>query len=130
MSLKDTELKTVKYKYYKQGKTTKNSGSKTSHKDVIKIDKPVENIQNYINTYNETKNFLKNHNISVSTITLDCKLGTLIDVDKFAKYVVLKENEIVSVKFGNRNDPATNRIIPAADIKTKKNLVKKIFIIK
>nr|AEX62866.1 TATA-box-binding protein-like protein [Moumouvirus Monve] len=130
MTSKTTELKTVQYKYYKQGKTTKSSGSKTTNKDLIKTDKPIENIQNYINAYNDTKNFLKNHKISVSTITLDCKLGTLIDVDKFAKYVVLKENEIVSVKFGNRNDPATNRIIPAADIKTKKKPSKKTFIIK
>ncbi|AVL94749.1 TATA-box binding protein [Moumouvirus australiensis] len=127
MTSKDTELKTIQYKYYKQGKTTKSSGSKTSNKDVKKQDKPVENVQNYINAYNDTKNFLKNHNILVSTITLDCKLGTLIDVDKFAKYVVLKENEIVSVKFGNRNDPATNRIIPAANIKTKKKPSKKNF---
>ena len=71
-----------------------------------------------ISSYLEAKQFLKNHNITISTITLDCKLHTLIDVDKFAKNVTLKEDEIVSVKFGNRKDPATNRTIVV--LKTKK----------
>lgn len=62
-------------------------------------------------SYLQMKQFLKDHNITISTITLDCKLHTLIDVDKFSKYVVLREDEIVSVKFGNRKDPATNRTI-------------------
>jgi TATA-box binding protein (TBP) (component of TFIID and TFIIIB) len=78
-----------------------------------------------INTYSEAKKFLEDHNISISTITLDCKLHTLIDVDKFAKNVVLKEDEIVSVKFGNRKDAATNRTI--VFIKTKKKPSKKNF---
>ena len=71
-----------------------------------------------ISSYLEAKQFLKNHNITISTITLDCKLHTLIDVDIFAKNVTLKEDEIVSVKFGNRKDPATNRTIVV--LKTKK----------
>lgn len=71
-----------------------------------------------IESYIETKQFLKDHNITISTITLDCKLHTLIDVDKFAKNVILREDEIVSVKFGNRKDPATNRTIVV--LKTKK----------
>ena len=44
-----------------------------------------------ISSYLEAKKFLKDHNISISTITLNCKLHTLIDVDKFAKNVVFKE---------------------------------------
>ena len=71
------------------------------------------------------KQFLKDHGISISTITLDCKLHTLIDVDKFAKNVVLREDEIVSVKFGNRKDIATNRTIVI--IKSKKKPSKKNF---
>ncbi|XWV25162.1 TATA-box-binding protein-like protein [Tupanvirus deep ocean] len=75
-----------------------------------------------ISSYLEAKKFLKDHNISISTITLDCKLHTLIDVDKFAKNVVLKEDEIVSVKFGNRKDPATNRTIVVLKTKKKPSL--------
>jgi len=69
-------------------------------------------------SYHDAKQFLNDHNITISTITLDCKLHTLIDVDKFAKNVILREDEIVSVKFGNRTDPATNRTIVV--IKSKK----------
>lgn len=64
-----------------------------------------------MNSYLEARQFLIDHNITISTITLDCKLHTLIDIDVFAKNVELKENEIVSVKFGNRKDVATNRTI-------------------
>ena len=61
--------------------------------------------------YEEAKLFLKQHNIMISTITLDCTLNTNVILDNFAKHVVLIENEIVSIKFGNRNDMATNRTI-------------------
>lgn len=98
-------------------------------KDVIKYDAITKTKENKIiigdninkkafESYLEAKQFLEDHNISISTITLDCKLHTLIDVDKFAKNVILKEDEIVSVKFGNRKDPATNRTIIV--LKTKK----------
>ncbi|ANB50549.1 hypothetical protein [Powai lake megavirus] len=123
--LQNNECKAVKYTYYKQGKTTNNSGSKSSRKHISKIQNKNTDVDSYIETYMEAKNFLKNNNILVSTITLDCKLGTLIDVDRFAKYVVLKEEEIVSVKFGNRNNPATNRTIVV--IKPKKKPSKKNF---
>jgi TATA-box binding protein (TBP) (component of TFIID and TFIIIB) len=71
-----------------------------------------------LNAYKKAISFLVKNKISVSTITLDCKLHTKIDADAFAKYVVLREDEVVSVKFGNRKDPATNRTIIM--IKTKK----------
>lgn len=77
-----------------------------------------DSIQKAIETYQSEKKFLKDHGITISTITLDCKLHTPIDVDKFAKNVILREDEIVSVKFGNRKDPATNRTIVV--IKNKK----------
>ena len=67
--------------------------------------------QEMINKYMEAKQFLKDHNITISTITLNCKLNTLIYSENFAKYIVLKEDGIVSVKYGNRKDPATNRTI-------------------
>lgn len=114
----------------------RNSGSKTSKPLLNKlshIDKLfcTDDIKNNnlnkltLERYNNEKKFLEEHKIIISTITLDCKLHTSIDVDKFAKNVVLKENEIVSVKFGNRKDPATNRTIVV--IKTKKKLSNKNF---
>jgi TATA-box binding protein (TBP) (component of TFIID and TFIIIB) len=105
----------------------------TDKKEMVKIidpilnnlDKNINNVnnvnnpnKNVINSYFEAKQFLQDHGITISTITLDCKLHTLIDVDKFAKNVILKEDGIVSIKFGNRKDPATNRTIVV--LKTKK----------
>lgn len=86
---------------------------------------PSQISDNKIKTYLEAKQYLKDHGITISTITLDCKLNTLIDVDKFAKNVSLKMDEIVSVKYGKRKDKATNRtiIIP----KTKKKPSSKNF---
>jgi len=37
----------------------------------------------------------------------------VIDIDKLAKYVVLREDGIVSIKYGDRKNPATNRTIVA-----------------
>jgi len=89
---------------------------------------PVIEVDNSIQSYENAKRFLKDHNIMISTITLDCKLHTLINVNLFAKHVILKEDEVVSVKYGDRNDLATNRTI--VPLTSKKNLVIKIFTIK
>lgn len=78
-----------------------------------------------IDKYREREKFLKDNGITISTITITCKLGCLIDVNNFAKYVVLRENGIVSVKYGNRKDNATNRTIVV--IKSKKKPSKKAF---
>lgn len=78
-----------------------------------------------IEMYMEAKKFLEEHNITISTITLNCKLHISIDLDKFAKNVVLREDEIVSVKYGNRKNPTTNRTIVM--INTKKKPSKKSF---
>ncbi len=59
----------------------------------------------------ESEKFLQEHNIKIATITINCKLHALINLDVFAKNVDLYEDGIVSVKFGKRNDPATNRTI-------------------
>lgn len=117
----------------------KSSGSKTSKqkKRVIELCNKTEHTEDINNTesislnvttnqasndviksFVDAKHFLENHKITISTITLDCKLHTSINVDKFAKNVILREDEIVSVKYGNRNDPATNRTIVI--IKSKK----------
>ena len=69
--------------------------------------------------YNNKKNFLIRHSISISTITLDCKLKTIVLLDNFAKNVKLREDGIVSVKYGNRKDTATNRTIVVLKSKKK-----------
>ena len=69
------------------------------------------NANSIMKSYLESKKFLSDNKIKISTITLDCKLHTLVYIDKFAKHVVLKENGIVSVKYGYRKNPATNRTI-------------------
>lgn len=75
--------------------------------------------------YCKAKKILEDNNILISTITLDCKLHTLIHADDFSKYIELKMDQIVSVQFGDRNSPATNRTIVA--IKKKKKASKKNF---
>jgi TATA-box binding protein (TBP) (component of TFIID and TFIIIB) len=54
-----------------------------------------------LNNYAKAKKFLKDHKIRIATISLDCKLNTLIDVIKFGEYVELKEDEIVSITWAN-----------------------------
>lgn len=89
---------------------TNEYGSKSSRRKIQKASYAKDNSL-IIESYQSAKKFLNDHKISISTITLNCNLHTLVDIDKFAEYVVLKEDEIVSVKFGNRKDPATNRTI-------------------
>jgi len=74
-----------------------------------------------ISTYLEAKQFLEDHNILISTITLDCKLHTLIDIDAFSKNIGLKEDEIASIKIGTRKNPATNRTIILSKTKKKQS---------
>lgn len=65
----------------------------------------------HIKSYVESKQFLSDHGIKISTISLDCKLGTLVNINNFSKYVVLKEDGIVSIKYGQRKNPASCRTI-------------------
>lgn len=97
---------------------------KKKKKKIIKLDDNPDSELNkkkkdsLFDVFNKAKKFLDDHKIKISTITLDCKLHTMIDVDIFAKYVELKEDGIVSIKFGNRWDAATNRTI--IELKKKK----------
>ena len=78
-----------------------------------------EYINKMANSLSTTDNFLRDHDIKISTITLDCKLRTLVNVDKFAKNIDLREDGVVSVKFGDRNNLATNRTIVVVKSKKK-----------
>lgn len=75
--------------------------------------------------YQKAKDFLQKNGITVSTITLNCRLGSLVNDTHFAKYVVLQPDGIVSIKFGKRKDTASNRSI--VKVKTKKKPSKKGF---
>jgi TATA-box binding protein (TBP) (component of TFIID and TFIIIB) len=122
-SIKEPTKKMVKFKENETNDKIDEKSIKEPIKKLkkeIKTEEPVDiNISNNktdqskktIKAFLESKQFLKDHNIKISTITLDCKLHTIINLDKFAKHVVLKEDEIVSIKFGNRTDTATNRTI-------------------
>lgn len=81
--------------------------------------------QTPMQSYLKAVRFLKRHKIFISTITLDCKLHTKIYVHTFAKNIELCKDGIVSIKYGKRNDIATNRTIVI--IKAKKKPSKKIF---
>lgn len=141
LSFKSTKLsddKRSKKKKSSKDKSTKLSYDKKSKKD--KSSKKKENISEVMldtfiedsvtmESYEEAKKFLKDKKISISTITLDCKLKgpnkkdtVVIDVDTFAKNVTLNEEGIVSVKFGNRKDPATNRTIVIIKAKKKPSI--------
>jgi TATA-box binding protein (TBP) (component of TFIID and TFIIIB) len=63
-----------------------------------------------IESYFEAKQFLKNHNITISSITLSCKLNTFVDIDKFAKNVTLQKDKIASVN--KNNNKVTIRMKP------------------
>lgn len=90
-------------------------------KESDKIDKASYDVTstNTVQSYADAIDFLEKHKIKISTITLDCKLHTLIDVDTFSQNVELKENEIVCIKYGNRNNTATNRTIVSLTPKKK-----------
>lgn len=98
----------------------KKEPSKNEVKKPITFPKCDNTSINTIQSYVDKKDFLVDNNITISTITLDCKLHTLINVDVFSKHVVLKEDGIVSIKYGNRNDIATNRTI--VELRKKKKV--------
>lgn len=113
---KEPEIPQMKMIYEKPDTSSK----QLSNNPIQYIDEQFDDIKQ--KSYVEAKKFLCEHGITISTITLDCKLHTLIDVDKFAKNVALREDEIVSVKFGNRKDPATNRTIIVLKPKKKPSI--------
>ena len=138
-----SDIKTKEKK--ESSKSTKHSGSKTSTKKSSdkkssakksskkksdeksskkKSDEKKSTVSDIdLEAYIESKKFLDDHNIKISTITINCTLGIMINIDSFAKYVVLDEEGIVMVKHGDRKNPATNRTI----VPIKKKLSKRTF---
>jgi TATA-box binding protein (TBP) (component of TFIID and TFIIIB) len=105
------------------------SGSKSAiikKKTKIIYDPSVKEVsEDVVRSYHDAKSFLEEHDIKISTITLDCKLHTKINVERFAKYVPLTETGILSVKFGDPDNTKTNRTI--IFIKSKKKPSKRNF---
>lgn len=133
---------TVK-KIVRKNKNTEYDNKKSKNKKKIKkVIAPIEQIEEEPENITETVNlqlennriiksleecqlFLKEKGVSISTITLDCKLGSKIDVNTFAKKVVLSETGVASVKYGDRNHAAVIRTIVV--VKPKKKQSKRNF---
>ena len=49
--------------------------------------------------------------VSISTMTIVCKLDIIFNVENIARYIDLKHDVIVSVKHGDRDDTMTNRTL-------------------
>lgn len=67
-------------------------------------------------SYIDSKKFLADNKINISTITIDCTLRVDVYIEKMAKFVILKEDGILSVKCGGRKKPVIHRTI----VETKK----------
>lgn len=115
MPIYQTRKKPARKKIIFGSKTTKNPVQAKS--SLAHLPRPLLS-KLTINTYQEAKQFLQQYGISISTMTINCTLWTKVDIDTFARNVILRLDEIVSVKFGNPTDPSTNRTIVV--IKSKK----------
>jgi TATA-box binding protein (TBP) (component of TFIID and TFIIIB) len=97
--------------------------SNTVLKEII-YDPSVTNVDTkVIQSYETAKKFMNDVGIKISTITLDCKLGVLINVERFARHVVLEQAGVLSVKFGPPEDKKTNRSIIVLKAKKKPSKV-------
>lgn len=65
--------------------------------------------------------------ISISTMTITCKIDTFFNVSNIGKYIDLKYNGIIAVKHGDCNDKTTNRSLILKRTKLQKNKKKKSF---
>lgn len=70
-------------------------------------------------------NLLKEHNISVSTITINCNIGTIVYVESVFKYCKLDIENILSIKYGDRKTALSGKSIITN--KKKNNKKKKFF---
>ena len=95
-------------------------------KNEINASTPQKSVKEISKTYDKYIIFMKKHKISVSTITLNCKLHTRVRVKTFAKYIKLKPHEVEKVNCGPADDKTTNRSIipPHLRISKKKKKAK------
>lgn len=63
--------------------------------------------------------------VSISTMTITCKIDTEFNVTNIGKYIDLKYNSIVAVKHGNNDDKSTNRSLIIKRQSAQKNRKKK-----
>lgn len=63
--------------------------------------------------------------VSISTMTIACKIDTEFNVTNISKYIDMKYNSIVLVKHGNIEDKTTNRSLITKKQSTQKNRKKK-----
>lgn len=124
-----TVLDMVEKESRRKIKRKSRSGSKTSKKLDKKGNRPDKSqdkpMIEVAEAYVEARKFLQDNGISISTITINCSLGVDVDIESFAKYVVLTTDGVVSIKFGNRKNLVTNRTI--VQLKPKKKPSKKNF---
>jgi TATA-box binding protein (TBP) (component of TFIID and TFIIIB) len=89
------------------------------------------------NTYDDTKHTFKNHlgkilnifylpdDVGISTMTLVCTIDTFFNVCNIGEYMPLNKNNILSIKYGNKN--YTNRTINITKKRNKKKKTKRAF---
>ena len=70
-----------------------------------------------VNKYLNICDYLKNHNISISVITMTCYIGCEIKLKNVAKYIQLSPDGIGSVRFGDPKNPRTNRAVIIPEVK-------------
>lgn len=91
----------------------------------MKNDDTIKNNIILSNKYTKQLDYIKKHHINISTMTLDCKLGTNVNTKLFCQHVEMDPSAIVSVTYSSRTDPFINRKI-ICTLK-KKRPSKKIF---
>lgn len=95
--------------------------SKTNKKKKYKRSSHISEIYK---SYNEALEYLKEKNISISTITINCNINCKINLTAIIKTVQLTENGFVVLMHGTRYTPVTVRTI--IHLK-KKKIPKKLF---
>ncbi len=66
--------------------------------------------------------------ISISTMTITCKLNVNIDLENVSQYIDLSMDGIRSIRFGNK--PECTRILVEKKKKKKKRKIKTVFLTK
>lgn len=116
-----------KNKEIKEEKEEEIIESEEEAKPIKKVKK--SDIKNMVTTYENYLKFMKKKKISISTITLNCKLHTKVKLKRFAKEVVktLNINDIAECHFGDPNDKTTNGTVISEALlkKMKKKRVSK-----